>query len=245
MHALMVSGSLGQRDDGCVFHLLRVVMPDRPGALGDVATALAVAGGDIVGVEVVEHRADGFAVDDFTLDLPPGRAADGLVSACMALPGVEVEFVGPYAAGGNLQRDLEAIEAMTEHPRRADVVLVDLLPGVFPGSWGLLLEQRGDGTVAVVAATPGAPQAEGFRPSWLPLERATRVYADPSWAPPSWQDVIAAIAPLNTPTWVVVAGRNGGPQTLDCGGDAAGPSGRTAGTVRRVGPVDSQPTPSV
>ena len=228
-----------------MFHLLRVVMPDRPGALGDVATALALAGGDIVGVEVVEHRADGFAVDDFTLDLPPGRAADGLVSACMALPGVEVEFVGPYAAGGNLQRDLEAIEAMTECPRHADVVLVDLLPGVFPGSWGLLLEQRGDGTVAVVAATPGAPQAEGFRPSWLPLERATRVYADPSWAPPSWQDVIAAIAPLNTPTWVVVAGRNGGPQTLDSEVMRLAHLAALAGTVRRVGPVDSQPTPSV
>jgi hypothetical protein len=104
---------------------------------------------------------------------------------------------------------------MTADPQHAELVLVDLLPGVFPGSWGLLLEQRPDGTVAVVAATPGAPEAEGFTPPWLPLERATRVLADPSWAPPSWHDVIAAIAPLSTPTRVVVAGRNGGPETLD------------------------------
>lgn len=221
-----------------MYHLLRIVMPDRPGALGDVASALAGAGGDIVGVEVVEHRADGFAVDDFTLDLPPDRPADALVSACTPLAGVDVEFVGPYAAGGNLQRDLEAIEAMTERPQRAELVLVDLLPGVFPGSWGLLLEQRPDGSVAVVAATPGAPKTEGFTPPWLPLERATRVLADPSWAPPSWDDVIAAIAPLSTPTRVVVAGRNGGPATLDSEVMRLAHLAALAGTVRRVGPID-------
>jgi hypothetical protein len=225
-------------DDGRVFHLLRIVMPDRPGALGEVASAIGKAGGDIVGIEVVEHRADGFAVDDFTLDLPPGRAADALVSACTALEGVEVEFVGPYAAGGNLQRDLEAIEVMTERPQDAELVLVDLLPGVFPGSWGLLLEQRPDGTVAVVAATPGAPEAEGFTPPWLPLSRATRVLADPSWAPPSWHDVIAAIAPLSTPTRVVVVGRHGGPETLDSEVMRLAHLAVLAGTVRRVGRIE-------
>jgi hypothetical protein len=221
-----------------VFYLLRVVMPDRPGALGEVASALGMAGGDIVGVEVVEHRDDGFAIDDFTLEMPPGRVADALVSACTALPGVEVEFVGPYAAGGNLQRDLEAIEAMTQQPHRAELVLVDLLPGVFPGSWGLLLEQRPDGTVGVVAATPGAPKAEGFTPPWLPLERAALVVADHAWAPPSWHDVIAAIAPLSSPARVVVAGRNGGPETLHSEVMRLAHLAALAGTVRQVGRLD-------
>jgi len=221
-----------------VFHLLRIVMPDRPGALGEVASAIGMAGGDIVGVEVVEHRADGFAVDDFTLDPPPGRVADALVSACTPLDRVEVEFVGPYAAGGNLQRDLEAIEVMTEDPQRAETVLVDLLPGVFPGSWGLLLEQRPDGTVAVASATPGAPATEGFTPPWLPLSRATRVLADPSWAPPSWHDVIAAIAPLDAPTRVVVAGRNGGPETLDSEVMRLAHLASLASTVRRAGRIE-------
>lgn len=222
---------------GDVFYLLRVVMPDQPGALGQVASAIGHAGGDIVGVEVVEHRDDGFAIDDFTLDIPPGRAPDVLVSACTALDGVEVEFVGPYAAGGNLQRDLEAIEAMAQHPQRAERVLVDLLPGVFPGSWGLLLAQQPDGTVAVVAATPGAPTAQGFTPPWIPLERATRVTADSSWAPESWRDVIAAVAPLDTPTRVVVAGRNGGPETLDSEVMRLAHLAAVAQTVRRVGRV--------
>lgn len=222
---------------GGVFYLLRVVMPDQPGALGQVASAIGLAGGDIVGVEVVEHRDDGFAIDDFTLDVPPGRAPDALVSACTALEGVEVEFVGPYAAGGNLQRDLEAIEAMTQHPQRAELVLVDLLPGVFPGSWGLLLEQAPDGTAAVVAATPGAPTAQGFTAPWFPLQRATRVMADPSWAPASWHDVIAAVAPLGTPMRVVVAGRNGGPETLDSEVMRLAHLADLAETVRRVGRI--------
>lgn len=220
-----------------MFHLLRVVMPDRPGALGEVASVIGKAGGDIVGVEVIEHRADGFAVDDFTLDLPAGRVADALVSACLALEGVEVEFVGPYAAGGNLHRDIEAVEVMTARPQEAEQVLVDLLPGIFPGSWGLLLEQRPDRTVAVVKATPGAPETEGFIPPWLPLSHATRVLADLSWAPPSWQDVIAAIAPLGIPTRVVVAGRHGGPATLDSEVMRLAHLAALAGTVRRVGRI--------
>jgi hypothetical protein len=57
--------------------------------------------------------------------------------------------------------------------------------------------------------------------------------------------VIAAVAPLNTPTRVVVAGRNGGPQTLDSEVMRLAHLAALAGTVRRVGPVDSQPTPSV
>jgi hypothetical protein len=220
-----------------VFYLLRVIMPDRPGALGEVASALGRAGGDIVGIEVVEHRADGFAVDDVTLDLPPGRSPDALVSACNALDRVDVEFVGPYAAGGNLQRDLEAIEAMTQQPDRAELVLVELVPGVFPGSWGLLLEQRAAGGVAVVASTPGAPTEPGFTPPWLPLGRATRVPADPSWAPPSWHDVIAAIAPLGSPHRVVVAGRYGGPETLDSEVMRLAHLAALAVTVRSVGRI--------
>lgn len=222
---------------GHVPYLLRVVMPDRPGALGAVATALGEAGGDIVGIEVVEHRADGTAIDDVTLELAPGRMLDALVSACTAVDGVRVEFVGSYAAGANLQRDLEAIEAMTVQPDRAEQVLVELVPGVFPGSWGLLVEQDRDGRVRVLAGSPGAPTTEGFTPPWLPLERARRVVADPSWAPPSWRDVIAAVAPLGSPGRVVVAGRYGGPETLDSEVVRLAHLAGLADTVRRVGRI--------
>ena len=54
--------------------LLRVVLPDKPGSLGAVATALGNAGADILGVNVVE-RSTGHAVDDLAVELPSGRPA--------------------------------------------------------------------------------------------------------------------------------------------------------------------------
>jgi hypothetical protein len=216
---------------------MRLLMPDRPGTLGAVATAIGEAGGDIVGIEVVEHRADGTAIDDVTLDLPPGRMPDAVVSACESVDGVEVEFVGSYAAGANLQRDLEAIEAMTSQPHRAERVLVELVPGVFPGSWGLLLEQSPDGRVRREVGTPGAPGSDLVSPPWLPMAKACRVVAEPSWAPPSWRDVIAAVAPLGSPHRVVVAGRYGGPATLDSEVARLAHLAALADTIRRVGRI--------
>ena len=58
---------------------VRVTLPDRPGALGQVARTLGVAGADIVQVVVLE-RLGGRAVDDFTVRVArrgPGRPAAG------------------------------------------------------------------------------------------------------------------------------------------------------------------------
>ena len=66
--------------------LLRVVLPDRPGSLGAVATALGTAGADILGVNVVE-RSPGHAVDDLAVELPSGRPPDVLITAAESVPG--------------------------------------------------------------------------------------------------------------------------------------------------------------
>ena len=46
--------------------LIRVQLPDRPGMLGAVATALGAIGADILSVDVVE-RGSGIAVDDLVV----------------------------------------------------------------------------------------------------------------------------------------------------------------------------------
>ncbi|MCI4354960.1 MAG: hypothetical protein L3K06_06305 [Thermoplasmata archaeon] len=48
--------------------LVRVWLPDRPGALGLVASRIGSVGGDIVGVDVLESG-DGVAVDEFAVEL--------------------------------------------------------------------------------------------------------------------------------------------------------------------------------
>ena len=90
-------------------YLLRVELPDVPGSLGRVASAIGEAGGDIDAIEIVEKR-DGFAVDDVLLEMAPGVMPDSVVSACSVLDGVSVLWINRYAAGGNLFLDLEVVE---------------------------------------------------------------------------------------------------------------------------------------
>ena len=70
-----------------VSFLLRVVLPDKPGNLGAVASALGGAGADILSVDVVE-RGDGQAVDDIAVELPTNRPPDVLITAAESVPGV-------------------------------------------------------------------------------------------------------------------------------------------------------------
>ena len=61
--------------------LMRVLLPDRPGSLGRVATALGGVGADINAVEIVD-KGDDEVVDDFIVDLPHDQLPEILVTAC-------------------------------------------------------------------------------------------------------------------------------------------------------------------
>ncbi|HET8588137.1 MAG TPA: ACT domain-containing protein, partial [Nakamurella sp.] len=75
-------------------YLLRVELPDVPGALGAVATALGRVGADILAMDIVE-RSTGRAVDDIVVDLPAGRPPDLLITAAESVAGVRVDSVRP------------------------------------------------------------------------------------------------------------------------------------------------------
>ena len=124
--------------------LMRVTLPDRPGSLGAVATAMGQVGGDINAVEIVE-KGDGFVVDDFIVDLPPNQLPETMVSACQSLAGVRVEWISRYPEGGGLQSDLEALERMAADPVHAAETLVSLCPVVFRSHWSLLIDVGSDG----------------------------------------------------------------------------------------------------
>ena len=61
--------------------ILRIQVPDVPGALGKVATTMGTVDADISAVEIVE-KGDGYAIDDFILSLPTETMPDTLVSTC-------------------------------------------------------------------------------------------------------------------------------------------------------------------
>ena len=191
--------------------LLRVELPDVPGSLGRVASAIGEAGGDIEAIEIVEHRSDGTAVDDVLLEMAPGMMPDSVVSACNILDGVRVLWVSRYAAGGNLFLDLEVVEQLTQNPRLALDQLVDLLPVTFRADWAVRLV-RTDAGIKLVHSTSAAPDLGDEQAGWLPLERAVRLPVDPGWV--QLGDVEVAGAPLEVDD-VVVIGRRGGPEILD------------------------------
>jgi hypothetical protein len=191
--------------------LLRVELPDVPGSLGRVASAIGEAGGDIEAIEIVEHRSDGTAVDDVLLEMAPGMMPDSVVSACNILDGVTVLWVSRYAAGGNLFLDLEVVEQLTQEPSLALDQLVDLLPVTFRADWAVRL-CRTDSGVKQVHGTSAAPDLGDEQAAWVPLERSVRRPVEPGWA--QLGDVEVAGAPLDE-NEIVVIGRRGGPDILD------------------------------
>jgi hypothetical protein len=194
-------------------YLLRVELPDVPGSLGRVASAIGEAGGDIEAIEIVEHRADGTAVDDVLLETAPGVMPDSIVSACSGLAGVRVVWVSRYAAGGNLFLDLEAVEALTQNPSTAYDELVDLLPITFRADWGLRVRRTNAGP-KVLHSTTAAPDLVGDDPGWFPLPQAARLELPTEWQ--HWAEgSLLAGAPLGDAEEIVVLGRRGGPEILD------------------------------
>jgi hypothetical protein len=72
--------------------LLRVWLPDRPGALGAVASRIGAVRGDIVGIDVLE-RNDGVAIDEFGVVLSDAELLHLLVREVEEVDGCRVEHV--------------------------------------------------------------------------------------------------------------------------------------------------------
>ena len=193
-------------------YLMRVALPDRPGSLGAVASAMGSVGGDINAVEIVE-KGDGVVVDDFIVDLPPGRLPETIITACHRLEGVRVEWISRYPEGGGLQSDLEALERMTADPASAAETLVSLSPVVFRSHWSVLLGVTGD-QVTSLAATTLAPDFDTSNAGPLaPFDTTHRIELDSGWLP-GWADSTVVVVPL-TRDRAIAIGRHGGPAFLD------------------------------
>jgi hypothetical protein len=191
--------------------LLRVELPDVPGSLGRVASAIGEAGGDIEAIEIVEHRPDGTAVDDVLLEMAPGMMPDSVVSACNILDGVHVLWVSRYAAGGNLFLDLEVVEQLTGNPSLALDQLIDLLPVTFRADWAVRRRRTHTG-VKQVHATSAAPDLGDDQSVWVPLDRAASLEVLPEWGQLTGNVVAGASLGEDD---IVVIGRRGGPAILD------------------------------
>jgi hypothetical protein len=196
-----------------VSYLLRVLLPDRPGSLGALATALGRVGADIVSLDVVESGPEG-AVDDILVELPPAGLADVLITAAQSVPGVAVESLRPHSGGREIHRDLDLVDALAADRGGALATLTALLPGVFRAGWALLVVLEPGRRPRVQYASSGAPETAGLDLPWLPLPAARRVEPAEQWVPAAWRALGTALvaAPAGPPQRAVLLGRPGGPQ---------------------------------
>jgi ACT domain-containing protein len=68
--------------------VVRIALPDRPGALGLVASRIGAVGGDIVAINILE-REGGHAVDEFEIEIS-GKLIELLQSEIHEVDGVSI-----------------------------------------------------------------------------------------------------------------------------------------------------------
>src|SRR6476659_1766571 len=180
-------------------YVLRLLLPDRPGTLGAVATALGLVDADILAMDIVERSPDQ-AVDDIVVSLPSGRQPDVLITAAETVPGVRVESVRPDPGVAARHREWELVVAIAATPKDAVAILAKMLPQVLRAGWAMVVrvETNGDGrTIRLLAGGGGVPNLTGVVPGWKAI--GTEMAAAPLWDPET----------------AVIVGRPGGPAMRD------------------------------
>ena len=145
------------------YFVVRVWLPDRPGALGAVASRIGSVRADVVGIEILERGA-GRAVDELTIDLEDERHVDLLIKEIAQVDGVDVEHVRPARAvfGDRGVVSLDVATAIVA-ASGGDAVLHALSVGskdLFGADWAAVVA-AGTGPSAVLASAGDAlPSAE-------------------------------------------------------------------------------------
>jgi hypothetical protein len=155
---------------GCIgveTFVIRMWLPDRPGALGQVASRIGAVRGDVVGIDILE-RDGGQAIDELVVELPDGTLVDLLVNEVRQVDGVAVEEVRPVADALHDPR-LDALEAAAQLVGADDIeellaAVVTHARRVVGATWVAVvdIDERGDGVLAADDNAPNAAWLEAF-----------------------------------------------------------------------------------
>jgi len=183
--------------------VVRVWLPDRPGALGLVASRIGAIGADIVGIDVLE-RSEHVAVDEFAVLLPDRDLISLLVREIEEVDGASVEQwreVGTFPDPG--LDALESVERLSEAGTPTELVqrLVDSVRTEFAADWAVMLS----GDVAIAASGEEVPHASVLE------ALAAGTAASPVVAAGDAGPDDLAVAPLPKGDTVLLVGRAGHP----------------------------------
>src|SRR5882724_4369782 len=180
--------------------LLRVWLPDRPGALGAVASRIGAVRGDIVGIDVLE-RNEGVAIDEFGVMLPDAELLPLVVREVEEVDGCRVEHVTVVTHFPDPRLDAlisVAVVCEADDPAALQTALATYAGSAFQADWvAVMSEDR-------VLASYGNPPADNYLVALAQGAASSPAVASGLAGP----DDLAA-APLDTRGAVLLVGRTG------------------------------------
>ena len=185
-------------------YILRVWVPDRPGALGAVASRIGAVRGDLVGIDILE-RGGGRAIDELVVELPSESLVGLLISEVSQVDGVDVEDVrrAPEAATDPRLDALETAASLVAHAEVGSLLdaLTQRSLSDFQSDWVAVVDLDSSAPVCSVGSTPDGAWLGAF----VQGSRATGDLGSEGGPDDvAWADVDAA-------GLVVVLGRKGRP----------------------------------
>ena len=150
-------------------YLVRIWLPDRPGALGLVASRLGALRGDVVGLEIME-REGGLAIDELVVSLPDDVPVSLIVREVSSVDEVTVEDIR-LLDGSIYDPQLEVLEAAaivlgSESGDELALALSEHVCRAVKSSWACVVEpgllDRGSAIVASWGDCPNDRWLAGF-----------------------------------------------------------------------------------
>jgi hypothetical protein len=183
--------------------VLRVWLPDRPGALGAVASRIGAVRGDLVGIDILE-RGGGRVIDELVVELPNEGLLPLLVQEVSQVDGVDVEDARP-GSDKPVDPRLDALELAASLVDQTDTsaLLQDLtahLAHALEAEWVAAVQDN-----TVLASVGDAPTGEWLR-AFVAGSQSSESVAEGHHGP---EDV--ACAPLAGADLALVLGRQGTP----------------------------------
>lgn len=187
-------------------YVVRVWLPDRPGALGAVASRIGAVRGDLVGIDILERGA-GVAIDELLVDLASDDLLPLMVGEISQVDGVEVEDVRLLPSTQLPDARLDALESAAALVGEEDVEgLLATFAGHarhdFEADWAAVIDLEGP----VVLAGDGDVPPTAWLAAFVAGSRSSVAVAVGDSGP---DDIAWASLPMSD--LAVVLGRSGRP----------------------------------
>jgi hypothetical protein len=139
-------------------YVVRLWVPDRPGALGAVASRIGAVRGDLVGIDILERGA-GTAIDELVVSLPDAALVPLLLKEIVEVEGVAVEDLHQVPGDGLPDPRLAALQTaavLVEESTTGGLLraLVVHASHDFQADWVALADREGQALHATVGSPP-------------------------------------------------------------------------------------------